>query len=180
LDLLFRGQLQLFETVQNHQLTKAMFQQWALDLISKTTYLNEICALEIQAYLKRLMLQKSNNSGSDPKTELPPINLVEQMAIFIAQNFTEPIKVTDVAGAAGIHPDYANAIFKKTFDESLSNYIIQQRILYVQRKLTITLDPITTIAYESGFNSISRFNAGFKKFTGMTPRVYRKMFHAVL
>ncbi|MCK0135957.1 helix-turn-helix domain-containing protein [Arenibacter sp. S6351L] len=175
LDLLFKGRIQMFETVQNLQITTALFKQWVLDLESKLSYLNEVCALEIQAYLKRLMFQKSNNDEIELKMELPPMNLVEQMAIFIAQNFTKPIKVTDVSSAVGIHSDYANAIFKKAFDVSLSHYLIQQRVLYVQRKLTITMDPITSIAYEAGFNSISRFNASFLKFVGMTPREYRKI-----
>ncbi|RRQ48597.1 AraC family transcriptional regulator [Maribacter algicola] len=90
------------------------------------------------------------------------------------------MKVADVAHAVGIHPDYANTIFKRTYDKSLSNYLVQQRVLFVQRRLSITLDPITFIAYESGFNSISRFNSSFLKLTGMTPRAYRKMFQVVL
>ena len=176
LDILFKGQVQLFETVQNTQKTKDMFQQWALDLDGNKDYLNEVCTLEIQAYLKRLMQQQPRINASKLKMEMPTMNLVEKMAIFIAQNFTNPIKVTDVAFAVGIHPDYANSIFKQTFDESLSRYLIQQRVLYAQRKLSISIDPITSIAYEAGFNSISRFNASFRKFVGKTPRAYRKMF----
>jgi AraC-like DNA-binding protein len=33
---------------------------------------------------------------------------------------------------------------------------------------------IATIAYETGFNSLSVFNTAFKKFTSMTPSAYRK------
>jgi AraC-like DNA-binding protein len=55
-----------------------------------------------------------------------------------------------------------------------STYLSEQRILCAQRKLSLNSDSITSIAYESGFNSISRFNATFRKFLGMTPREYRK------
>jgi len=67
----------------------------------------------------------------------------------------------------GLHPDYANVIFKKTFGYTISDYLLEQRVLYAKRKLSITQDSITSIAYDSGFNSISRFNASFRKSSGM-------------
>ena len=96
------------------------------------------------------------------------------MALFIASNFMNPIKVSHVAQAVELNPDYANSIFKKAFGMSISTYLSEQRVLSAQRKLSVNSDSITAIAYESGFNSISSFNATFKKFLGMTPRDYRK------
>lgn len=54
--------------------------------------------------------------------------------------------------------------------------ICLKEIAHAQRKLVVAENPITEIAYESGFNSISRFNAAFLKKNGCTPRNFRKRY----
>lgn len=61
--------------------------------------------------------------------------------------------------------------------KNYSNYIADLRVEEAKRLL---LSPehqhfkIAAIAYDSGFNSLSSFNAVFKKHTGFTPNEYRK------
>lgn len=173
-EALFKGDVRMFRANKESKVEKVRFQQWITGLSRATTYLNDICALEIQAYVKRLALQVLEHNQFQREFSLPPVNLVEQMALFISANFMKPIKVSDVAQAVELNPDYANSIFKKTFSVSISTYLSEQRVLCAQRKLSVNSDSITAIAYESGFNSISSFNATFRKFLGMTPRDYRK------
>ncbi len=175
LEMLFRGELKATTyKPSNAVLANQIFERWADELNRDIAVLKEICSLEIEAYVKRLAYRVMNATPSIEKVEPLPINLVEQMAVYIAANFTSPIKVANVAKAVELHPDYANSIFKKTFGYTISDYLIEQRVLFAKRKLSITLDPITTIAYDAGFNSISRFNASFRKYCGMTPRDFRK------
>ena len=102
------------------------------------------------------------------------VSLVEKMAVYIARNYSNPIRVSDVGKAVGLHPDYANAIFKKTFGCTLSEFIVAERITHAQRKLLASHLSITQIAFDCGFNSVSRFNSAFLKINGCTPREYRK------
>lgn len=173
-EALFKGDVRRFRANEDLNVENARFQQWLSGLTEATTYFNDICALEIQAYVKRLAHQVFEENQFQREFNLPPVNLVEQMALFIASNFMRPIKVSHVAQAVELNPDYANSIFKKTFGMSISTYLSEQRVLCAQRKLSVNSDSITAIAYESGFNSISSFNATFRKFLGMTPRDYRK------
>ena len=173
-DSLFKGDIRRFRANLNINMEKERFQQWLSGLSKGSTYLKDICALEIQAYVNRLALQVLEDNPLQRRINLAPVNLVEQMALFIAANFMKPIKVSHVAQAVELNPDYANTIFKKTFGVSISTYLAEQRVLSAQRMLSVKSDSITAIAYESGFNSISSFNATFKRFLGMTPRDYRK------
>lgn len=173
-EALFKGDVRRFRANEDLNVEKFRFQQWLSGLTEATIYYNDICALEIQAYVKRLAYQVFEENQIQREFNLPPVNLVEQMALYIASNFMNPIKVSHVAQAAELNPDYANSIFKKAFGMSISTYLSEQRVLSAQRKLSVNSDSITAIAYESGFNSISSFNATFKKFLGMTPRDYRK------
>ncbi len=116
---------------------------------------------------------KENLSTSIKSSE---ISNVEKIAIYIARNYDNPIKAADIGETVGLHPDYANAIFKKAFGCTLSDYIIAERISAAKRKLVATDDSITEICYACGFNSVSRFNEAFRKINACTPREFRKKF----
>jgi len=65
------------------------------------------------------------------------------MNIYIARNYKESIKNEDIGKAVGLHPDYANTIFKKSFGMTLNQYVNLQRILHVQRQLSVSQHSIT-------------------------------------
>lgn len=152
------------------------FEHWFNDL-SKGDKNSAATELEIES---RLIRMSNNITSKDLSTNRPihieKTNLLEQICIYIAKNYERPIKVSDIAKAVGLHPDYANSIFKKAFGHTLSNHLIMERITHAQRKLLLTDRNILDIAYECGFNSISNFNQTFFNFNGCTPREYRRQY----
>lgn len=154
-------------------LDEFLLNHWIKDINEKNFF--EAPLLEMHARLIRMA--KNILAKSDKKynpIHKKDISQVESIAIFIAQNYRNQIKVSDIGKAAGLHPDYANAIFKKAFGKTLTEHITEERILHAQRELLTTEKSITEIAFDCGFNTISRFNAAFMKINGCTPRNYRK------
>ena len=154
-------------------LDKPMFERWVSDMAGKQN--QEAAGLEIQARIWRLT---KNISASEAKSTaiLNPADgsILEKIVVYIAHNYSRPIKISDIGRAVGLHPDYANAIFKKAFGCTLSRYVAEERIGHVKRKLILTDMSITQIAFDCGFNSISRFNSTFLDICGQTPRHYRE------
>lgn len=140
-------------------------------------YFSEIVSLELHA---RFLRMASAMKVEDGKLIQPvvsgEISLVEQIAIYIARNYRNPIRVADVGAAVGLHPDYANALFKKTFGVTLGEYIVEERIAHAQRLLVSTTDSVADIVFQCGFGSVSSFNAAFLKLNACTPREFRKRF----
>jgi AraC-like DNA-binding protein len=99
----------------------------------------------------------------------------ERIASFIAQFYTRPLKVEDVAANVGLHPNYAMSPFRQAIGSTLVGYITQHRILHAQRLLATTDARITSVALTSGFSSMSRFNAAFLERCGCSPRQFRKL-----
>jgi len=132
----------------------------------------------MQARLIRMADRIIRNKESE-HVQIHPgeISQVERIAMYIAQNYTHPIKIADIGKEIGLHPDYANVIFKKTFGMSLNEYLIQERISHAQRKLVSTDMSIAEILYDCGYNSISSFNATFRKINECTPREFRNKYH---
>ena len=102
---------------------------------------------------------------------------LEKIIIYIAQNYMNPINIPDIGNSINLNPDYANKIFKNAFNQTLYDYIIQERISHSKRMLLSSKKNITEIAYDCGFNSLSRFNFVFKKLTGYSAREFRKLNH---
>ncbi len=155
----------------------AMFERWLRDVKDDEPQLQEIVLLEMEARLRRLALTSAAKEDEDIGIKPIDANLtskVEQMAAFVAAKYTRPLQITEIAEAVELHPDYATVLFRKSFGITLSEYLREHRISHAQRMLATRQTKITEIAYECGFNSISRFNAAFKKSCGCTPRQYRK------
>ena len=102
------------------------------------------------------------------------LSRAEEMAYFIARNYTEPLTAEAVARHVGLHPNYAMTLFQQTFGTTLLKYVTRHRLSHAQRLLVTTTDSVLTIAYGSGFGSLSRFNEAFRGAFGCTPREYRQ------
>lgn len=150
-----------------------LFNNWLKDLSEDND--PEATLYEIHARLLRLATKLSPSDLNERlQIQTGEISKVEQIALHIAQNYMNPLKATDIGREIGLHPDYANVIFKKAFDTTINEYIIQERIMHAKRKLITTDQRIIDIAFECGFNSINRFNAAFRKINNCTPREFKK------
>ncbi|MEO1051996.1 MAG: helix-turn-helix domain-containing protein [Bacteroidota bacterium] len=68
-------------------------------------------------------------------------------------------------------------IFSERLSQSFTDFSNQYRVEEAKKLLESTEHShlkISSIAFESGFNTLSAFNTAFKKITGQTPSAYRK------
>jgi AraC family transcriptional regulator, melibiose operon regulatory protein len=174
-DSVLQGEVQS-EAVDESSLYDAfLLKNWIKDINNNTSV--GVTLLEMRARLARMAanmpLKKENDNSA---VHLHEISQVERIAVYIAQHYCHPIKASAIGAEVGLHPDYANAIFKKAFGSTISEYILEERISHAQRQLVTTDTNITEIAFACGFNSISCFNAAFRKINGCTPRQFRKKY----
>ena len=156
-----------------------LFDQWEQDLRLPNDDVRHVVMMEIEARLRRMIANLPFTPAATKTRSRPArlnggeLNKVEQMACLIAQRYTEQLTVTDIGQQVGLHPDYAMGLFKKTFGTTLIDYLTHHRVSHAQRLLATTDEKIVEVAFSSGFNSISRFNAMFRRACGCTPRAYR-------
>jgi AraC-like DNA-binding protein len=157
-----------------------LFAQWEDNLRPAVRAFEAPVLLEMQARLLRLALTLPVQSAAQQKRVRrvtmtdAGLNKVEQMACFIAQNYTERLTVEQIGKFVKLHPNYAMNLFQKSFGTTLINYLTQHRISHAQRLLATTEESISDIAFASGFNSLSRFNEAFRRACGQSPRDYRR------
>ena len=151
-------------------LDRLLLEQWQRDLRAPERH--TLAQLEIEARLRRLAL---GVAPAEPRRGPAPASeqKIEQIARLIAERHAEPLRVADLAGAVGLHPNYAVQLFRNTFGMSLLEYLAQHRIAHAQRLLLTTDAPVAAVAFECGFGSASQFYAVFKRACRMAPGAYR-------
>jgi AraC-like DNA-binding protein len=152
-----------------------LFQMWLEEYRSTSNFLKSTSILEMEACLKRLAAISQNRDSASTKRETTPhgYTRVADIALFVSQHYKNPLPVSDVAKAVGVHPHYAMDIFRKYCGMSIVECVSHHRVAHAQRLLVTTDAKMIDIAYDSGFGSLSHFYAVFKKFCGEAPKIFR-------
>ena len=93
---------------------------------------------------------------------------------YLYSHFSEPITVGDAAAYVGYTPNYFNTCFRQQMGVPFGAYLKQMRLNYADNLLRTSQMPITEVAYESGFGSLSYFSRCFCKEYGISPQEYRR------
>ncbi len=93
---------------------------------------------------------------------------------YINLNYSNPLRVTDIATAQRCHPDYLSRIFKQTVGLGVGEYIARLRVDHARRLLGTDRFSLGEIASMVGFYDQSHFGKVFREYVGMTPNDYRR------
>lgn len=86
------------------------------------------------------------------------------------------LNIKKVSGRLGIPAIKLSEVLNTRQYKTFSTYINEKRISYASELLKTEQEmTVLEIALDSGFNTISNFNATFKRLIGKTPTQYRKM-----
>lgn len=99
---------------------------------------------------------------------------LRQAREMIHARFKESLRVSEIAQVAGVHPVHLAREFSRAFGSTIGDYVRQLRTEYACRALVETSKPLRDIALDAGFFDQSHFCRVFLKFTGATPREYRR------
>ena len=93
---------------------------------------------------------------------------------YILKNFTQNIKLSDVAAQSGYTPNYFSKLFCEFTGRTYISFLNALRVNYARMLLLSSEVSVLEIAQNSGFNSLSNFTRVFKEVTNQTPVAYRK------
>ena len=97
-----------------------------------------------------------------------------KMMTYIEEHLTEKIELAQVADHVSLSRTYASAIFREELGITMSEFIMNERMLEAKRMLTDTELTVAAIADRLAFCSQSYFTKNFTAAEGMTPVEYRK------
>jgi two-component system response regulator YesN len=93
---------------------------------------------------------------------------------YIAQNYQNPVSVSDIAGALQLSEDYLGHVFKKDTGKSLHEYLINFRINKARELLKDRPElKVYQVANLTGFREYKYFHQVFAGMTGYSPSQYK-------
>jgi len=156
----------------------AMMRRWHTAFLAGSADHQRLILLEAQARLLRLAVSLDQihppHSIATASQQLGPF---EKMTVFIAANYTSDISASDVAACAGLHPNSAMRLFRRTSGLTILEYVTMHRIRHAQHLLVTSSLKIREISRAAGFNSPNRFYAAFHSIVGQLPTSWRTSQH---
>ena len=103
---------------------------------------------------------------------LPPE--LRQVLELINRRFAEPLRLVDLADAAGWSVPHLHDRFREQLGLSPHQALIRRRIQVARELLASTNDPIKSVAARCGFPNAAAFCVQFRKTTQSSPKEYRE------
>lgn len=92
----------------------------------------------------------------------------------IHAHLDRPLRVGDLAAAAGVHRVHLGRVFRARYGEAIGAYHRRLRIEWAARELASADAPLSDVALRAGFADQSHFTRFFRRSMGITPHAYRR------
>lgn len=117
------------------------------------------------------LLRAESQIGNE--AELPS-NRMDPVIRALEQNPVERLFLRDAAARVGLSERHFSTLFQKSTGLSFYAYQLQKRMAYARDLVEHGGKPISRIAFETGFDSLSSFNRQFQNHFGKSPSALRK------
>ncbi|MEO0792893.1 MAG: AraC family transcriptional regulator, partial [Pseudomonadota bacterium] len=123
-----------------------------------------------KGYVRLILLRLAQIVARETVVGTTALPAAVQRAIeYVEAHHMEPVKLNDIASAAGLSPYHFSRVFRQAMDTSVHAYVTDRRIAIAQDLMQHSDLALSEIAYRVGFGSQSHMTTVFKKLTGRTP-----------
>ncbi|MDJ0922871.1 MAG: AraC family transcriptional regulator [Henriciella sp.] len=147
---------------------------WASDVSS-----DPIANRPLLTRLIKLVLGEMTRSASiaprDITRDVGKFERLRPALDLVAQQTSHTVSLEDAASACHLSEAYFSRRFKSVFGMNFSDYVRTYRLRLAARRLIVSGERISDIAFSLGFATPAHFTALFQNRFGMTPRDYRSM-----
>lgn len=122
-------------------------------------------------------LQDFSPAGNEAKTHTLPADVVRAMKEaeeYLWSDLSAPHTVRSLSAKFGFSPTSFKCYFKTVFGYPVHEYIFTCRMQLAQYDLVTSDKKIAAVARGAGYRNVSKFSDAFKRFSGVSPREYRK------
>lgn len=101
-------------------------------------------------------------------------SVADEAKFYLDVNYSEKIRLKDVARNLGVHPNYLTRVFREKYRMTPKQYLLDLKLKKACQLLRTTDLPVVIIAGSMGFDDAMAFSKLFKRTYGCAPRDYRR------
>lgn len=101
---------------------------------------------------------------------------MQRAVLYILAHFRENPSLGQIAAYLHLNERYFCKKFKEHTGKTYKDFLREKKLRYARRMVLATSLPITEIAAESGYTTLSHFNREFKDFFGDSPLILKKKY----
>ncbi len=131
----------------------------------------------LYVFLSLLVEECANDKSMDYASNRKEMYMKKTIE-FIEMNYSRKIAIHDIAGYIGLDRSYLGSIFKQQLNTSLQDFLVNYRMNKGCELMKNENLAIGDIARSVGYDDPLLFSKIFRKTKGMSPRDYRKLYHA--
>lgn len=130
------------------------------------------CSAMVYQFLVSL---RGNVSADPPSQGARPPGPVSAAVAFIDSRFDRPLSLDEIAGQAGVSPQYLCRLFRRRLNMRPFEYLARRRIQQAKQQLLADGATVTSVARRCGYDSVSYFCAVFRQYEKLTPQQFRSL-----
>ncbi len=163
-------------------LSAETLQRWYRDYRSGDADRADLLKSEIGLVLRRASITNWDTllqpwiEGGDRRRGTGSLRHIVAMVRHIMEHLSEPLDAAQIAQVVGLHPNYALNLFTRVMQVPIHRFILRMRLIRARELLFTSSLPVETIAYDSGFRSVSQFYFQFRRAYGLPPQRLRREF----
>lgn len=128
----------------------------------------------IQKCLNQIFINAKNYfEGIKLNNNTKPVEIIKT---YISNHYSEEINLKDISEIVYLNPKYLGDLFKKETGVNYSEYIINYRMDIAKDLLKDVRNRVGEVSEMVGYQDTRHFSKIFKKYVGVTPMQYKKMF----
>lgn len=130
----------------------------------------------IKSYIYKMFYFLNTEFSTKSKTVSPQSNsLLRQSINYLEENFSDShCNINQLAQQLDVSRTYLYSIFKKYLGYSPQQFLLKMRIEKSKHLLKNSKDSVQSIAFQVGYKDEFTFSKAFKRYTGISPSLYRK------
>ena len=163
---------QFTRLVQPNKIYELLYQ---LNALEKDSHLDGVRFRQQMLFQEVLLLLAASLTKKPP---MPGAEIADQAASYLRGRYKEQVTANELGIILNFHPVYIARCMQKQFGCSPMVYLQRYRLEQARLLLLQTDLPIQLIAEEVGFQQAAYFTSCFRRWGGLTPREYRKLFAA--
>lgn len=126
---------------------------------------------KIQSAIEKLI---GKRRGLAPVSSLDLKEKVERVKDFLLRNRQKKVTLKEAAESVYLSPKYLSRVFKEYAKVGFSGYKLSLKFGLAKELLQKTGYNINQISDQLGYENVESFTRQFKKFSGKTPKIYRR------